>query len=300
MAYTAQQMVEELWERVGEPSDLDPYDALGNIDVTSDGWLRMLRALNRGVVSVATWKDPQTGRQFRFRDRHDWQYVTFTPASTTTTAAIAKGDQTVEFAASSGVDAYKDYLVKVGSEVRLIVDDDGAGTYTVNKSFDTTHASGATIYYAPRYIEIDITTTKFVEVLGVYNMEEMIDVQPGQRGDVFAYEATTEGDPRWWYRVGARIYFDVVQFDDVQRFRVEYLRLPVDMVAVDDTTGLPEAFDEAVVMWAVGWGFGRVLDPQNRAAARAEYTGEMRMRQSEWHVMDEFNPHRGGQVRIDY
>lgn len=300
MAYTAEQMVEELWERVGEPSDLDPYDAAGDVDATSDGWSRMLRALNQGIVACAAWKDPRGGRQFRFRDRHDWQYVAFTPASTTTNAAITKGDQTVQFGASSGADAYNDYLIKVGSEVRLIVDDDGAGTYTVSKSFDSGHDSGATIYYAPRYVTIDITTTKFIEAVDVYNLEEQVRVAPGQRGDVFANDATTEGDPRWWYRAGNRIYFDVVQFDDTQRFRVESLKLPEDMTAASDTSGLPDAFDEAIVMWAVGWGFGRILDPQNRAAARSEYTGLMRSRQGEWHVAGEFNPHLGGEVRVDY
>lgn len=300
MAYTAQQMAQELWERLGEPSDLDPYQADGStIDTTSDGWTRMLRALNRGVVSVATWRDPQSGRQFRFRARHAWQYVTFTPASTTTTAAITAGDQTVEFGASGTADAYNDYLIKVGSEIRTIVDDDGAGTCTVNKSFDTAHASGATIYYAPRYVTIDVTTTKFVEVLAVYNMEEECDVIRGERSDVFTRTMATEGDPRRWYRVGDTIYFDVVQFDDTQRFRIEYLMLPADMTAVTDTSGLPQAFDEAVVMWAVGWGFGRILDPKNRSAARSEFVAEMRMHQSEWHVEFEMNDDIGGYVEVN-
>jgi hypothetical protein len=299
MAYTAEQMVEELWERIGEPSDLDPYDATGDIDTTSDGWSRMLRALNRGIASVASFRDPQTGRLFRFRDRHAWQYVTFTPSEDTTDAAITAGDQTVQFTGSGTADTYNDYLVKVGNEVRTIVDDDGAGTCTVNKSFDAAHASGVAIYYAPRYVTIDTTTTKFVEVLGVYNMEERTELIPGTRGDVFANVMNVEGDPRYYYRVGSTLYFDVVQFDDTQRFRIEYLQLPDDMSATTDTSGLPEAFDEAIVMWAVAWGFGRILDPQKRAAARSEFVAEMRMHQSEWHIADEMNPHVGGYVRID-
>lgn len=300
MAYTAEQMVQELFERIGEPSDLDPYDTDGTtIDTDSDGWVRMLRALNRGIASVASFRDPQTGRQFRFRDRHDWQYVTFTPASTTIDSAIAKGGQTVEFAASSGADAYNDYLIKVDNEVRLVVDDDGAGVYTVNKSFDRAHDSGATVYYAPRYLTITTTGNKFIEVVSLYNLEEQAEVARGERGDVFAHEATTEGDPRYYYRVGDKLYLDVVQFDDTQRFRVEFLKLPADMDAIDDTSGLPEAFDEAIVMWAVAWGFGRYLDTQKRAAARSEFVAEMRMHQSEWHVESEFDTQRGGYVRMD-
>jgi hypothetical protein len=294
MAYTAEQMVEELWERIGEPSDLDPYDASGDIDTSSTGWSRMLRALNRGIISVATFRDPQTGRQFRWKDRHQWSYVTFTPASTTTTAAITAGDQTVQFGASSGVDAYNDYSIKVGNEVRLVVDDDGAGTYTVNKSFDKAHSSGATIYYAPRYLTFD--ATKSVEVLGVYNLEEQTELSRDTRGEVFNAYANVEDDPRRFYRVGTKIYLDAVQFDDTQRFRVEYLRLPLEMDETTDTTGMPEAFDEAVLMWAVAWGFGRYLDTQKRAAARSEFVAEMRMHQSEWHVDGEHEPRRGGYV----
>lgn len=300
MAYTAQQMVQELWERIGEPSDLDPYQADGTtIDTASDGWTRMLRALNRGIASVASWRDPSSGRQFRFRGRHAWQYVAFTPASTTTTAAITAGDQTVQFASSGTADAYNDYLIKVGSEVRTIVDDDGAGTCTVNKSFDSAHASGATIYYAPRYVTISTTNDKFVEVVDVWNMEEECHVMRGERGDVFNYTMNTEGDPRFWFRVGTKLYFDVVQFDDTQRFRVEYLILPADMTAIGDYSGLPQAFDEAVVMWAVGWGFGRILAPKNRSAARSEFVAEMRMHQSEWHVDGEYDNDAGGYVRVD-
>lgn len=295
MAYTAEQMVQELWERIGEPSDLDPYEADGTtLDETSTGWTRMLRALNRGVISVATFRDPQSGRLFRWRDRHGWSYVTFTPASTTTTAAITAGDQTVQFGASSGADAYNDYSIKVGSEVRLIVDDDGAGTYTVNKSFDVGHASGATIYYAPRYLTFDVD--KSVEVLGLYNMEELTHLSRDERGEVFNADSVAEGDPRRFYRVGTKIYLDVVQFDDTQRFRVEYLVLPTEMTVAASTTGLPEAFDEAVMAWAVAWGFGRYLDTQKRAAYRNEFVAEMRMHQSEWHVDGEHNPHRGGYV----
>ena len=301
MAYTVSEFVEELWERIGEPSDLDPYQADGTtIDDTSTGWTKMLRAINRGITSVASFRDPQSGRLFRFRDRHAWQYVTFTPASTTTTAAITKGDLTVEFAASSGADAYNDYLIKVGQEVRLIVDDDGAGTYTVNKAFDGAHDSGATIYYAPRYLTIAITGNKFVEVVSVFNMEEESVVEVGQRGDVFNARSTQEGDPRFYYRVGGQLYLDRVQFDDTQTYRVEFLRYPGDVDAVDDTSGLPEAFDEAVLMWAVAWGFGRYLDPQKRAAAKSEFVAEMRMHASEWHLDGEFDMGRGGRVRLDY
>ena len=301
MAMTAQQMVEEVWERVGEPSDLDPFQADGvTISTGSAGWLRTLRALNQGITAVASWRDPQSGRQFRFRNRHAWQYVSHSVSTSTLTADAAKGATTLAFGASGTADARIDYVVKVGTEVRLVTDDDGAGVHTLNKSLDSAHSTGDEVEFAPRFVTIDTTTNKFVEVASVYNTELGVDVLPGDRGDVFTGRMTSAGDPRKWFRVGDRIYFDMVRVDEAQQFRVDYLRLPGDMVAVDDTSGLPEAFDEPVIMWTVGWGFGRILDPVNRAAARSEFTALMRSRQNEWHVSDEHNMELGGYVREDY
>jgi len=301
MALTAQQMVEDLWERIGEPSDLDPFGTDGEtIDTDSEGWEKMLRALNRGITAAASFRDTRTGRLFRYRNRHAWQYVTFTPASTTLTAAITAGDLTVQFAASGAADTYNDYLVKVGTEVRLIVDDDGAGTCTVSKSFDSAHASGATIYYAPRYLTITTSGNNFVEVASVFNMEESTTVERGERGDLFNMQMDSDGDPTQYYRVGDKLYLDRVQFDDTQGFRVDYLRLPGAMTAVTDTSGLPEAFDEAIISWAMSWGFSRYISPDLAAAARSQFVAEMRMHQTEWHVDDEFSMDTGGYLRSDY
>lgn len=293
---TAEVLIEELWERIGEPSDLDPYDGAGAIDATSSGWTKMLRALNRGQTQVATWRDPQSGRQFRWKSFYAWQDVTQTPVDDTLDAAIVADTNTVEFTASGTADLFNNYAVIVGTEVRTIIDDDGAGVYTVHRTWDRAHDIGDAVTYVPRFVSLDAANTKFVDVLQVQDFEDDRVLEPAERGDNFASWFASDGPPRRWYRLGSRVYFDTVDFDDPRTYRVEYYRLPTDMTLTTSRPELPEQFDEAILLWAVGWGFARMLDPANRSSARSEFVAEMRQRQGEQHIADERNPYRGGYV----
>ena len=82
--------------------------------------------------------------------------LTLTPVTDTLDAAITAGDTTVQFTASGTADLRNNNLFKVQGEIRTIIDDDGAGVYTVNKSFDGSYDNGSTIYYVPRFLTLDV------------------------------------------------------------------------------------------------------------------------------------------------
>jgi hypothetical protein len=297
MALTAEQMVEELWEMLGEPTDIDPYDATGALDVTSTGWRKQLRALNRGVLAVATWKDPQRGTQFRFTSCFDWQDVAHVPTETTLNGATVADATTITVDAAGDADARNGFLVKVGNEVRVILDDSGT-VLTLNKPLDQAHADEAAVYIAARYIDLNVSTTRFVEVLSVFDHSEERPLRPGQRGDLFNSRLNQEGDPREWFRLSSRVYLDRVRFDENRYFRVAYYKHPDEMTLYTDTSGLPEAFDHAVVLWAAGWGFARQVDLPTQNEYRVAFIAEMRQRQGELHVASAHDPERRAYVVV--
>jgi len=65
---TLENMIDDVWEALGEESDIDPYDGDGNIDTTSSGFVKLRRVLNRAQVQVSQWKDPSNNRLVRFSE----------------------------------------------------------------------------------------------------------------------------------------------------------------------------------------------------------------------------------------
>lgn len=289
---TAEQMMRDyLWEMLGEPTDLDPVGPDGvTIDQNSSGYRKMLGALNLGINAVAAYKDGRSGRQFRWRGRQAWQYVSLTPVTAALQADVDKGSRQLTFGTGAGAE----YLVQLGTEVRVITQVAGA-TYTVDRGFDRAYDAGAKVIYCPRYLQLSLDNTKFIELLTIYDQQTSRELLRSTRNDVFARGFAS--DPARYYRVGDRVYLDSVRLDEARQYRVDYLRLPPDMVLPTNNTGLPIAFDWAVILWAAAWGFARILDPQQRAAYRAEFVNEMRSKQNEFDVEAEHNPLVGGYLR---
>lgn len=298
---TVEELVREVYDLLGEPVDIDPYQSdRTTIDTSSTGWTKILRALNQAVTAIATYKEPtRPYRHFRFRNYFNWQDVSYSATSDTLDSAISAGDFTAAFDASGTADALNGYALKVGSELRTIIDDDGAGNVTVNKAFSQAHASGAAISYAPRYLTITITGNRFFEVLRVYDYENERVLAPAERDESFLRLFNTYGEARKWFYRNGKIWLDTVQFDEQRYFRVEFYTLPETLTATSDTPALPENFHWAIVLWAAGWGFARTYgDEASKYSYRKEFEQFMVSRQLETDVADLRNQDLGGYVEM--
>ena len=91
---TVGDMVLQVFQKAGRPTDLDPYDVVAEVatyTVGNAGWKECVKLLNRAMVKLAAWKLPgrgdATGQTIRFREFT--QTVFFKGADVTTVAATA-------------------------------------------------------------------------------------------------------------------------------------------------------------------------------------------------------------------
>lgn len=278
---TVNEMILEVWQLIGEPTDLDPTDGTAdplpaNIDTATNGYTRILTALNQAQISVAMWRQP-SGRQFRWRGGIGSSILTVTPTTTTVeNTAVAVGDFTVDTALTGSDDDWNGYLIKVGTEIRRVVDSTAAGVLTVGKAFDVAHAVGTTVTYIAQPASLP---TDLLEIRTIYDFENDCHIGWNERvsSPIFEY---AEGEPSMFWRNSRNLYWDAGYFDATRRYGLEYYRLPVAM-SDSQACELPEQFHWAIVLWAAGWGYWRQQDPNERKNLRDEFADFMRTRQTE-------------------
>ena len=72
-------IVKEIFEALGEPSDLDFWDSTRTAANTSSvAWKRLVDVVNEGCLALSSWKWPN-GRQIRMRHVEDVVYLKMNP-----------------------------------------------------------------------------------------------------------------------------------------------------------------------------------------------------------------------------
>jgi len=88
---TVQQMVLELYNKAGSPTDLSPYNVTAEVETYTAGnagWIKCVTLLNRAYMKLASWKLPTQdgeGKILRFREHTQkiyFQVVDYTPTQT--------------------------------------------------------------------------------------------------------------------------------------------------------------------------------------------------------------------------
>jgi hypothetical protein len=271
---TLSEMRTEIWEMLGEPTDLDP-----STDTSYGGspWLNWV--INEAQRQVATWRDPETGKVTRMRNLYNIFYFkmfstdgTFADAGSTTTEVILPA-ATV----GDGDDRYNGWILETGGEERIIMDYVTATrTATVHEAFTTAPSSGDTftLYknfylllpsshaWADDHISLPAESDEYratgnlVDVIKISDLNDETELRKARSGENFITRRTSIGDPRSWYRFGNRLVFDNA-VDDDKWLEIEYYRLPFEMTADSDECELPEQYHYAVVLWGVVWGLRR-------------------------------------------
>lgn len=295
---TVNEMILEVWQLIGEPSDIDPTDGTanpgsGDIDNTSSGYTRILRMLNEGQISVATHRQVR-GRQFKWRGGVLTAVITLTPSSTTLSAAIAVDDFTATTALTGADDDWNAWLFKVGQETRRVVDSTTAGVLTVGKAFDQVHDNGATV----TLIELPQSLPSNLWVIRkVWDFENNKHLSWSPR-DVAIIDDHVVGDPTLYWRNILDMYFNGGNFDKTRKYGVEYQRLPLALSTTQESE-LPDNFHWALVLYAAGWGYWRQQESNERKNLRDEFGQFMRQRQME-PMQETTQQVQSGAVREDY
>lgn len=300
---TLSQLRTEVWEMVGEPSDIDP----------SDDSTRLDRVCNEAQRQIAAWKDPSSGAQLRLRNLFGEMFFQWTVVSGTLgDQTWATADYHVELPSDNiditdDVGRYVGWIIEVGSERKIIMEYAG-GVYLAlaHEDWGTTPSSGDSFTMYKRFAKLlsgsdgwagDHVTLpsegslgrgegNLVEVLKLEDVAEQRVLRQQHGRESWPTLNTSVGDPTAWYRYGNQIVFNYAPSTE-KWFRMEYYRTPTEMSADADEPEIPEMFHWGIVLWGVEWGFARQQEMDSKYSAKRDYHDFMRRVKDQYDVMFE-------------
>lgn len=293
---TLSELREEIWEHIGEPSDIDP----------SSSPTTLTDVCNWAQNEIASWKDSRgiIHRIDSFYGTMFWKSAlvsgTLGSAGTTSTIVLPSGD------VGDQDDRYNEWVVEntTNGESRLIVDYTGASyTATVHKDWDTAPASSDEYKLYKRFsylmdpshvwvgdhISLPTATTttegkgNLIEILKVIDLEAGEDLTYADEFDDFEDNITSPSDPKEFYRIGNKLYFDR-PIDEEKWFKMEYWRLPTPMANDSDEPEIPEHLHWGIVLWGIMWGHSREGESSDKYSAKRDFIDFMDRKVSMWDV----------------
>jgi hypothetical protein len=275
------EIAEDLYDQSGRVSDLNPYDSGGVWAPTSNGAIRLTRAINIAMNKIATWKD-RNGRIFRFK--HNIQEVYL---QTGVVDKIADSGSTVSVVvindSPTNTTDYDGWILSVGDEKRVVVDTSG-NSLSLHRALTTApSASDEVTLYKPWLDFPD--TSRDIDVVKVSDMEQGIDLEMAEKGDTFIDSWTQVGNPGQYYRVGNKIKLDYAT-SSARWFKVEIYSLPTQMLVTAETLSpdFPDQFHYAVVLYGLVWVYQRVQELNSLGISLSNFTNYMRSTVSEYDV----------------
>jgi len=274
----------EIWQQIGEPSDLDPSS-----DTQYNSGPLLNFVVNEAQRYIAFWRNPKTGANFYFKNlfgrmNFEHQIITGTldADSTSTTIVLPSGSSTTD-------DYYNDWVVTVGSENKLLVDYDGSSlTGTLPTSWSTTPESGDTYTLAKNFLWLLSSSHSFVayhitlpsetyryradgnlvDILRILDLEDNRELAISPYDETYIATLTDTGTPTAYRQIGNTLYLDRVPDEDIW-YRIDYLRAPTELSAATDEPEIPEEFHYGIVLWGRWWGYARQqASPEAYAAKR--------------------------------
>ena len=318
---TLTQLRTEVWEGLGEPSDIDP----------SSSATRLNLILNEAQKNISTWKDPHHGRRARMRNLLADLYFQAKVISGTTapSGTVATTTGTIKFSSSycgANDDRYNGWVVSCGSDRRLITDYAGSAySATLAASWGTTPSNTAAyklykaFYYllpstdpflssSPSGEHILLPSTNasvyrpegnFLEILNIQDVRNGLDLDRGGRTESWINNTTSPGDPTEWRRDGMKLRFNYPTDEGIW-FKLSYYRLPTEMSEDADTPDLPEMFHYGLILWALAWGHNRRMEDKKAYFYEQKFLNFMRTRLNTYEMESEMEESRGILRQVDY
>lgn len=278
---TVQDILTEVYENIGEPSDLLPYTTPGDsstFDITLAGSQRLLKWLNRASQVVSNWKF-RDGRILRFRNLftntffQTYVYTGTLTGGTSTTVVLPATASPVD-------DTYKGWVVEItdgtgeGQKRFLIAYDGDTLTGTVHSEWDTTPDSTSVVSLYKNFEKFVLSTetdaalhiplsatSEMCTILKVRDLENQQDLVPRERGQFFTANLVESGIPTTYWEYGNSLYFELA-VDEVRSYEIKYVKYPEVLSTAAQVPEIPIPFHEALSMWCTWNGHKRNRDSQ--------------------------------------
>jgi len=277
---TVNELINNVYFDVGEPTDIDPTDPL---NPTGLAWF--VTAMNKAMDNVVTWKGYQGRSRSNFKDYITKTYVKNVQGTSTVDDITADGLNiqltTAPFSIVEG-----DFLT-FGSEARLIYSVAGTEVWIAeaftSPIYDVGEAEPSTIGVSQTLLAP--TTTRQVEYLWVENVQDGEKLDRARKIESNISDLESIGAPTSWRRQGKKIEFDTVP-DDVYVWRVWYYRLPTlvtvaDYAAMEDFD-LPEEFHQACSCFLESLVYRHMQETDESVAAYRRFENLMKTTVGAW------------------
>lgn len=268
---TVEDMMTEIWESIGEPSDIDPTDSSGSIDSSTDGFARILKWINRGYNRIWNWRF-RDGTLLRFSAQYATKNFQGVVYSGTAVSGSAAGIVLPSGTYQSSDDYYNDWLIYLHSgtgsgQTRYVADYAGSSRNVIPaEDFSTAPDSDTQFSLYKRHmkflvagatgvtdnIDLDPKEDLFT-VLKVVDLVDEQELAEGLRTDSYAGSRTEYGTPSTYYVYGDTLYFDIA-LDEGRWYQLEYLKQPSELTSTGDSPDIPSIWHEGILLYAVWWG----------------------------------------------
>jgi len=254
---TLGEMIREVWEALGEPTDLDPS--------TDGGFARLRGLLNDAQIALVNWKNPRSEQRFRWRGQIENISVSL-GEPTTRTCALGSTESVLTLTLETT--GLVNHLVSVGDEIRFVVAQEGNSIMLATAL--TSSPIGKEAKFYATYVLLDgVATIQRVTSFATTSVLEMENVK--------RYDLMTNprlGTATAWSQLGKRLYIWPVP-EAKEWFSLQRVRALTPMVGSTDVPDLPEAFHRGLVLWALAVGFERELEPEHQRELLVQLTTYM-------------------------
>lgn len=260
---TLAEIVEEVFEGLGNPSDLEYTSDGTTIDTASDGWLKIVRAINDGCLALATWKFPN-GRQVKLRLNEDTGFIV-TSSSTQVVVDVEGRNLTLSDTPISGqliVGRTSGAFGVVGyaaEDVAIMVRQ--TGVFVVGETVD--------LYSREFTFPSPNSATNVIDVLQVTDSNGVVLDETAKEESLITATSLTPGNPTNWKRVQKGLRFDLYPDDDLEYF-IRYVRGPVTLVNATDVPELPAQMHRGLVLYGQWWGLRRAQESSDAYSVKRD------------------------------
>lgn len=310
---TKLQIVQNVYEALGEPSDLQYLDDNDNVLTGSVGWRRMIDAINLAILEISVWKFPD-GRTIRFRYLEDVAHLQTVFETAAVAGAVTGSSILTTTLTNTTLNTYSGCAMRIGTTIYRIRYSQPNVTIPTNVDLmlDSliTVADGAALSVSKReYRFVDQTITPFtttpteiaytaangapLEILNVYDTAQNSELELVKKYDPLISLQAVFQTPAQYYKIAQGLRFESYP-DSSRLYTVRYMRGPrtMDYTTLTEEPELPVQFHEAVVLYCLWWGYRRMQENNSAYSTKQDLVDMLRRVRTEYDLQGELTSHQ--------
>jgi hypothetical protein len=309
MSYAVSDMIIEVFENLGESTDLNPYGATyGVVDLTTSGAQKLLKWLNRSYRKVCS-SQLADGTFVRFRSLE--RKVFFQPTVVQATVVATPATNQIQLSGLIQNHDYRNWIVDIGAantssqgtEQHVVIANDTSanpiltladtllstptnGTLVnVYKKWFTCSLNSGASYHTNEFIPVD-PKEEFGSALWIYDTQMMKDIRRyDERTPLYKMVLTQLWPAMFWdletpqggwgaSGIGGGIEFDVPP-QNGSTYELHFYSQSEALTTVSQVPLIPEPFSEPIVKWATKIGMLRDREFDAAYALRKEFETDL-------------------------